>query len=271
MPPRIKLVVSDIDGTLLDDTKALSQRTLAMIDTIMAKGVHFALMSARPPSGITPLVQSFAQPVAFGAFNGGKIVSASGETLVDNSLDGSISRDICALVREAGAGLWVFASGRWFASDLAHRLIAREQRCSFIAPERFPSAGLDLPSVDKIVAVCDDLEVCRQIQEVGSTRWRGRAQVSRSQPHYCDFTHQLADKAIGLDHLAALYDVDLTHVAAIGDGENDKGMLRSSGLSVAMGQASEPVRRAAQWITTSNLEEGVARALERMLDGGWFG
>jgi hydroxymethylpyrimidine pyrophosphatase-like HAD family hydrolase len=172
------------------------------------------------------------------------------------------------MVLAAGAGLWVFADGLWFASDLGHRLIDRERASSFIDP--LPLVAADLPHgrIDKIVAVCDDLAVAAVLERDGGAALAGRAEVSRSQPFYCDFTHNLAQKGLGLARLAELAGVPLGQVAALGDGTNDIPMLRAAGLSFAMGQGSEPVRAAAGRVTASNQEDGVAAAIDSLLDEG---
>ncbi len=94
-----------------------------------------------------------------------------------------------------------------------------------------------------------------------------QASVVRSQPYYLDVTHPLANKGDALSSLATLLKVPLAEVVAIGDGHNDVAMFERSGLSIAMGNASPEVQRAADFVTASNDEDGFAQAIERLVLG----
>jgi hypothetical protein len=93
----------------------------------------------------------------------------------------------------------------------------------------------------------------------------GLAQVSRSQPVYLDITAMKANKGDALKTLAAHLGVALEQTAAIGDGGNDPAMFEVAGLSIAMGQAEEVVKRQANLVTGSNVEDGAAEAIERLI------
>ena len=95
-----------------------------------------------------------------------------------------------------------------------------------------------------------------------------RATVARSQPYYLDITHPLANKGVALSEIAKLLGIPLAEVAVIGDGGNDVAMFERSGLSIAMGNASPQVQRAADFVTDSNGEDGFANAIERFILGG---
>lgn len=90
----------------------------------------------------------------------------------------------------------------------------------------------------------------------------------RSQPYYLDITHPLANKGFALSEIARLLGVPLAEIAVIGDGGNDVAMFERSGLSIAMGNASPQVQRAADFVTDSNSEDGFAKAIERFILGG---
>jgi hydroxymethylpyrimidine pyrophosphatase-like HAD family hydrolase len=100
------------------------------------------------------------------------------------------------------------------------------------------------------------------------TALAGQASVVRSQPYYLDITHPLANKGVALSALATLLAVPPSEIAVIGDGSNDVAMFERSGFSVAMGNASPQVQRAADFVTDTNREEGFANAIERFILGG---
>ena len=98
-------------------------------------------------------------------------------------------------------------------------------------------------------------------------RWPIRGTVARSQPYYLDITHPLANKGAALSEIAKLLGVPLAEIAVIGDGGNDVAMFERSGLSIAMGNASPEVQHAADLVTDSNAEEGLANAIKRFILG----
>jgi len=95
-----------------------------------------------------------------------------------------------------------------------------------------------------------------------------QASVARSQPDYLDITHPLANKGVALSKLAKLLALPLEEIAVIGNGGNDIAMFERSGLSIAMRNAGPEVRRAADFVTGSNREDGFATAIERFILGG---
>jgi hydroxymethylpyrimidine pyrophosphatase-like HAD family hydrolase len=94
---------------------------------------------------------------------------------------------------------------------------------------------------------------------------KGQAQVSRSQPIYLDVTAMKANKGEALATLAQFLGVPLEQTAAMGDGGNDPAMFHRAGLSIAMGQAEEAIKRQADVITAANTEDGAALAIERYI------
>lgn len=261
----IGLVVSDVDGTILSEDKTLAPQTVAAVRRMAAAGVPLTLLSARPPSGLRPLADALGLAVAYGAFNGGTIMGPDGAIAQAHTIDPATARRIAGLIAGSGAGLWVFAGGLWYASDLAHRLIARERRSSFIDPLPLADLGAGMDRADKLVAVCDDWVLAERLEQEGAGSFAGQAQVSRSQPFYCDFTHPLAEKGRGLAALAERAGVPLGRTVTFGDGNNDIPMLRASGVSFAMGQAGAGVKAAATFVTASNDEHGVAAGLDFIL------
>jgi hydroxymethylpyrimidine pyrophosphatase-like HAD family hydrolase len=89
--------------------------------------------------------------------------------------------------------------------------------------------------------------------------------AARSQPYYVDVTHPNANKGAVVSYLSAMYGLAPEEIATIGDMPNDVDMFAQSGLSIAMGNASDEVRRAARCVTGTNEDEGFANAVERFI------
>jgi Cof subfamily protein (haloacid dehalogenase superfamily) len=260
----IRLFVSDIDGTLVRRDKSLSDGNVAAAQRLVAAGIPMSLISARPPSGMLAIVKRIGLPGPFGAFNGGTLFEADGTLRSAARLADDLAREILALIGTR-CEVWLFASGVWYAHDRAGRHVAPEQIAAGIDPDvRADFSGV-AAEVDKIVAVCDDPSLLDAIQGEAVARFGANANIARSQTYYLDFTAPAANKGDGVAALAAAYGVPLDQVAVAGDMDNDLAMFARAGTSFAMGQASERVRSAAKYVSASNEDDGVARAIERVL------
>jgi hydroxymethylpyrimidine pyrophosphatase-like HAD family hydrolase len=127
--------------------------------------------------------------------------------------------------------------------------------------------GQSLDAANKIVGVSKEFEILAQRERDVRAALAGQATVVRSQSYYLDITHPLANKGVALSEIARLLMVPLPEIATIGDGGNDIAMFQRSGLSIAMGNASPMVQRAADFVTDSNRDDGFANAIERFIFG----
>ena len=133
---------------------------------------------------------------------------------------------------------------------------------SQVSPHRRAHIRCSLDRVVKIVGVSDDAgAMARCVTEV-QQRFGQRVSAALSQPYYLDVTHPKANKGEVVNALSALLAIPIAQIVTIGDMPNDVLMFRNSGLSIAMGNASPDVQHAATFVTSSNTEEGFARAME---------
>jgi Cof subfamily protein (haloacid dehalogenase superfamily) len=261
----IRLLVSDIDGTLVRDDKSLPDANRDAILALAAAGVATTLISARPPSGMVGLAASLRLAGPLAAFNGGTLFDADGTIRFAHRLEGADAAAMLQMLDRPGVMLWVYADAKWFVAGLDNPHLARERLASAIEPViRTDFAGLD-GRIDKIVAVSDDHALLRHLEEQAREMIDARATIARSQPYYLDITHLLANKGDGIAALAQAFGVALTRVAALGDMANDLPMFARAGLAVAMGQAPVCVRRAAVATAATNEEDGVADAIRRFI------
>jgi len=128
--------------------------------------------------------------------------------------------------------------------------------------------GPMLDAAAKIVGVGKDFELLTQCERDGRATLADQACVARSQSYCLDITHPLTNEGVALSELAKLLAIPLDEIAVIGNGGNDIAMFERSGLSIAMGNASPEVRRAADVVIDSNGKEGFANAIERFILGG---
>lgn len=262
----IRFVLSDVDGTLLHPDHSLSQRTADAIRAMREAGVLFSLASGRPPKAMRHLIETFGIDVPVAGFNGGTLVNPDGSILVAHHLPAEAALISLALFSaEPDVEVWVFADGDWLRRDPPGPMVQREADGLGYGPVVVESFEPYLDRVDKIVAASNNTQLLVELEAQLQPKVQGLAQVSRSQPVYLDVTAMLANKGEALRTLAEHLGVPLAQTAAIGDGGNDPAMFHVAGLSIAMGQAEETVKRQANVVTGSNVEDGAAEAFERFI------
>jgi Cof subfamily protein (haloacid dehalogenase superfamily) len=264
---KISAVVSDVDGTLVTDDKILSVRAQAAVAELHARGLIFTIVSSRPPRGLRMLLDPLQITTPIGSFNGAVIAMPDLSVVAEHLLSPEIARRAVGMLDAHKVQAWVFAGQEWLVRDSEAPYIEREKRTVGFPPTVVEDLGPALDLAAKIVGVSADFALLAQCERDVRAVLADQASVALSQPYYLDITHPLSNKGIALAELAKLLAVPLAEIAVIGDGGNDVAMFERSGLSVAMGNASPAVQRAADFVTDSNSEEGFANAIERFILG----
>lgn len=261
----ISLLVCDIDGTLVRHDKTLSEANVAAARRLIGTGIAMSLISARPMSGMNWIAEALGVPGPFGAFNGGTLFDRAGVIGAPARIAPQVAGRILGLLDVAGVDVWLFAHDRWYARDAENPHVPRERLSAGLDPTLRDDLDALCDVADKIVGVSDDHALLQKVEAEMKAQTQGEAAVARSQPYFLDATAPLANKGDGVAAIAAALGVPLEQVAVIGDMANDLPMFARAGLSIAMGQAPDHVRAAADWVTASNEEDGVARAIERLI------
>ncbi len=264
----ISAVVSDVDGTLVTDGKILTARAQAAVARLRAEDIAFAIISSRPPRGLRMLIDPLEITTPIVGFNGGLVTTPGFSPLTQHLMSSAAARQTVEIIDAHGAQVWIFCGEDWLARDAAGPYVGLEQHTIGYQPIIVGDFGHALDAAAKIVAVSDDFDLLTRLQRHARTALADRATIARSQLYYVDFTHPLANKGVALSEVAKLLGIREAEVAVIGDGGNDIAMFERSGLSIAMGNASVEVQRAADFVTDSNSENGFAAAIERFVLGG---
>jgi Cof subfamily protein (haloacid dehalogenase superfamily) len=262
VPGKISAVVSDVDGTLVTDDKVLTARARATVAELHARGITFTVISSRPPRGLRILLNPLEIAAPVGCFNGGVIAGPDLSVITEHLLPPAVARRALDMIHGRGAQSWVFAGQDWLVRNSEGPYIQREERTVGFRPTIVEDFGAVVDTAAKIVGVSADPALLAQCESDMRAALGDQACVLRSQPYYLDITHPLANKGAALAEIASLLGIPLSQIAVIGDGGNDIPMFERSGLSIAMGNGSPEVRRAADFVTASNREDGFARAIE---------
>ncbi len=263
--PVIRLLVSDVDGTLVRHDKSIGDATVAAAHKLIAAGGAMTLISARPPSGVLPLARKLGLVHPIGAFNGGTIVRMDGTIVEAHHIAADASREAIEIIQKAGVCVWAFVDSKWYADTAVNSHYPRERLSAMIDEIIVDDFDSFHGRIDKIVAVTDDKAEMDAVEDALKTALGARANVACSQAYYCDITHPLANKGDGIAFLTDTIGIPLSETAAIGDMPNDIPMLVRAALPIAMGQAKDAVKQVARQVSASNNEDGVGVAIERFI------
>ena len=235
-----RLLVLDLDGTLTNSKKEISPRNLRTLLRLQQSGVRLVLASGRPTYGIVPLAEQLQMKENNGyilSYNGGEIIDwSTGELLYKNLLPDDVL-PILYVQKEA------------FLNKMQVRRVE-----NFL--QEIP---LPLP---KCLIVGEPEQLMKTEAEL-SLRLQRQISVYRSEPYFLELVPLGIDKARSIAVLSEKLGITREEVAAMGDGYNDLSMIKYAGLGIAMDNAQEPVKAAANYIAPSNDEDGVAIAVER--------
>lgn len=265
MDSAIRLLLADVDGTLVTPDKVLTERAVNAVRGLGEAGILFAITSGRPPRGMSMLVEPLAITTPIAAFNGGILVNRDMSVIEQRVIPEDLVEPVAKLYGSFGLDTWVYRGADWYVPDPGGAHVARETATVRFEPKVM--TGLDglTSDVAKLVGVSDDLDAVARAATAAHDRFGDHVAAARSQPYYLDVTHPDANKGAVARYLSAKYAIPPEAIATIGDMPNDVLMFAHSRLSIAMGNAAPEVQRAARRITTSNAEEGFATAVERFI------
>lgn len=276
----IKLVLADVDGTLVTHEKALTPRAIASVQALAAAGIAFAITSGRPPRGMQMFVEPLKLTTPLAAFNGGRFVRSDLSLVEQHVLSRDAVEPIVAMIEAHQLDVWIYRGNDWLVRDRHGSHVDREEWTVRFPPTVVPDFAAQMDEVVKIVGISDDLDAVARCEADILRQFSGdvhckkttpeRDQPSsvfaaRSQPYYVDVTHPRANKGAVVLGLAEMLKIEPIEVATVGDMPNDISMFEKSGLSIAMGQSSDDVKRAATHVTTSSEAEGFANAIQRFI------
>lgn len=265
MPGPIRLLLSDVDGTLVTPDKELTAASVAAVGRLHEAGVAFAVTSGRPPQGMAMLVEPLGITTPISGFNGGVVVTPEMRILEERCLPADAVQPLIGELRDAGLEVWAYRGADWLITDPHGAHVAREHHTVLFEPT--PVASLDHlhDGVAKLVGVSDDDAAIERATQATRSGYGERISATTSQPYYLDVTHPEANKGAVVRALSRRLDIPPEQIAVIGDGQNDTLMFAEAGVSIAMGNANGLVQGAATHVTAANDAEGFATAVEQLV------
>jgi Cof subfamily protein (haloacid dehalogenase superfamily) len=269
----IRLVFIDLNGTLVSGPRHISERVKRTIATVREGGVEVVLVSSRPPRAMRPFHQQLGLMTPMVACDGALLWNVqAGAGSARTSLPAALATDIVNAGRDLGAVANVESDDEWFTDRLGD--LVRDSILNYEVSEPNDVGRVDEvikagEPIDKVFIDCRDLgdEEAAIAQRTLQRTFSGRANIYENTPGILDFTSLDASKAAMGQQLARQMQIPAEQVMAIGDHDSDAGLLQWAGVGVAMGNATPAAKAAADVITSSNVRDGVAEALDQWVLG----
>jgi Cof subfamily protein (haloacid dehalogenase superfamily) len=261
----IALVVSDVDGTLLTKDKTLTDDAKRAVRRLHEAGIGFTITSSRPTIGMRFLIEPLAITLPLGAFNGSCIVDPELKPIERHLIPAPAVERSLKVLNEFGIDIWLFTNDLWLTRHPDADYVPHEKRAIRADPTIVEDFAPYLSSACKIVGSTSDAGLLQRCEAAIQQALGTQATAVRSQSYYLDITPPGCDKGTFVQWIAKRLGISTDAVATIGDMQNDLAMFKTSGLSIAMGNATDDVKRSATLVTTSNENEGFAEAMEMVL------
>ncbi len=263
-----KLIVLDIDGTLLNSQKIITEKTKEYIKKATEKGVQFVIASGRPPTGIFPLAKEIGLDKTNGyilAYNGGTCINCETmEVLYETFIKHTEMPTIYKYAMEHNIPLMTYKDDLLYISTEPTKYIEIEVKNSSLIKRKSEDFNVDIDFDFPKVLYTDHGEVLDQ-HESAIKELLPNLEVFRSCPHFLEVCPKGTHKATGIKQITEILGIKQEEVIAIGDGFNDVSMIEFAGLGVAMDNAHDDVKAIADYVTASNDEDGVCKVIEEFI------
>lgn len=267
---KYKLLVLDVDGTLLNDEREISKRTLAALLKVQQMGVRIVLASGRPTYGLMPLAKTLELGNYGGfvlSYNGCQIIKAqNGEILFERRINPEMLPYLEKKARKNGFAIFTYHDDTLITDSPDNEYIKNEallNNLKIIREDEF-STAIDFAPC-KCMLVSDKEEALIGLEQHWEKRLAGTLDAFRSEPYFLEVVPCGVNKANTLGALLEHLEVTREEVIAIGDGVCDVTMLQLAGMGIAMGHSQDSVKVCADYVTASNEEDGVALAVEKLI------
>lgn len=267
---KYKLLVLDVDGTLLNDEREISKRTLAALLKVQQMGVRIVLASGRPTYGLMPLAKTLELGNYGGfvlSYNGCQIIKAqNGEILFERRINPEMLPYLEKKARKNGFAIFTYHDDTLITDSPDNEYIKNEallNNLKIIKEDEF-STAIDFAPC-KCMLVSDKEKALIGLEQHWEKRLAGTLDAFRSEPYFLEVVPCGVNKANTLGALLEHLGVTREEVIAVGDGVCDVTMLQLAGMGVAMGHSQDSVKVCADYVTASNEEDGVVLAVEKLI------
>ena len=253
----MRIVVSDLDGTLLQGHSNVGDYTIDVVRKLIDSGVEFVIASGRGRQGIEFLIEKIDRKVYAICNNGANIYDKDENCIYKKTINKDLSVDLLKTIREQGLFFSAFDDENFYFD---------KDDLNYIKRKNFKEKPLekleDVPELSKIIIV-EEPENILKIAKFLRDKYKDIVEITISDPECVDIVPSGCSKGEGVEVIGKLLNIPCDEIMAFGDGENDLAMLRKVGYPVAMENAQEVLKKEVKNIATPNMEEGVAKYIEK--------
>ena len=280
MEHMIKMAGFDLDGTLLTDRKELTSRTRKALEKAIQKGKRIHVATERPWMGVPEELQNL-QGIRYALTSNGARVIDTGrnKVLFEHLLEPGPAKKALEICGKYDTLQEIYFDGQGYAQAEKMKYVERYHRnpsmWEYTRKTRIPVEDLyslleqENRGLDKVQALFADMDERRRAWEELSME--EDLELVGSLGYNIEINARGVNKGTALVELGRMLGIKREEIMACGDGDNDTAMLREVGFGVAMGNAEEEIKQAADYVTLTNEDEGVAYAIEKFILGGGEG
>lgn len=266
------IIALDLDGTLTNSEKIITPRTFDALMKAQREGVRLVLASGRPTFGIAALANQL-QLADYGgyvlSYNGGRIIDWCEKTVIFSQVvDQKLVPILYDFAEKAQLPIVTYLPEAILASKNEGEYLAEEARINgkpVVVAQNFVEEAMQISGGSTKFLIPGEPELLIQLESEMKAALSEQMEVFRSAPFFLELPPKGIDKAQSLQRLLTHLGLERESLMAFGDGFNDLSMIQFAGQGVAMANAVEEVKSIADFVTTSNEEDGIAHALEQLL------
>lgn len=267
---KYKLLILDVDGTLLNSQREISKRTIQTLRKVQSIGIKVALASGRPTYGILSLAKAIDLDVHGGyiiSYNGAQVISATdGQIVFERNIDPQMVPYLEKKVLKLGMDMAYYDGDEVVSTNIENPYVIDEAKMNGMKLRQVDQLSMAIEDwPNEMMIFCDNEEELTALDEHMQRHLNGVMDTIHSNPYMLEIVGYQVGKSYAMSALVQKLGIDLSEVIAIGDGAADINMIQMAGVGIAMGNATEGVRRCADFTTLPNDQDGAAVAIERAI------
>ncbi|MGC9462059.1 Cof-type HAD-IIB family hydrolase [Vibrio genomosp. F10] len=264
-----KLIALDMDGTLLNSNKQISDKTKLAISAARKKGVKVVLASGRPLDGMVDKLEELGingdnEFVLY--YNGSMVKELGNQGIIRKQIiDGKAAKEVAAMAKEFDLNVHAFSEEHGLITPQNSEYTQLEATINGLSLTEMDFSTLeDEHPIIKVMIVGEPGKLTQAISLLPKELHQ-RYTIVQSAPFFLEFLSLGSNKGLGIESIANYLGLDSSEVICVGDAENDNHMLTYAGMGVAMGNAMTETKALANYIAPSNDEDGVADVIEKFI------
>ena len=262
----IKMLVCDIDGTIYDGK--FSQNLIDCINKVRIDGIKFVIATGRTFFSANQLLKPLNIDTPIICYQGATVNEPkTGKVILDKGLSRNLALDILDYLKNKGIYPNIYINDRLYSEKetLYVKRYSDNQKIPYTIIEDISKKEFD--TMNKILAIDDDSEKITKISEELKIKYKNKIYCAMSTPIFCEICDKSVSKGNAVKYLADLWGIKKEEIMSCGDQNNDIELLTCAGIGVAMGNASEALKKHADYITDTVQNDGVVKAVEKFIYG----